>query len=96
MHHANEPKPLWEKTDGRYGGVVYALHHYFIFCEGPHDTFARIIGTMERVETMRGMKELIGMPWALYSSRSLGPVQPVTLHILNVRMFVLSTMYVCL
>jgi len=34
VHHSNEPRQQWISVNGGYGGVVYALRHYFISCEG--------------------------------------------------------------
>jgi hypothetical protein len=61
VHHSNEPHDLGNTSEGRVDTEVqnYAMHHYFIYCEGPNalsPNHEQDPATIERVEGVRKEK----------------------------------------
>lgn len=72
VHHSNEPHDLGNTSESRVDTEVrnYAVHHYFIYCEGPNSlspNHRQDPATIERVEGVRrenrpGISRLAGIP----------------------------------
>ena len=63
VHHSNEPHDPGNASEGRVDTEVqnYAVHHYFIYCEGPNllsPNHEQDPATFERVEGVKKEKHL--------------------------------------
>jgi hypothetical protein len=68
VHHSNEPHVLGSANESRVDTEVqnYAMHHHFIYCEGPNSSspnHERDPATFERVGGVRGEKCLKCFYW---------------------------------